>query len=197
MFPSPIKDLIDQLSRLPEIGPRAATRLVFHLLYQDQKELEQLADSMKNLKKNTRLCQRCFNVADKDNSLCPICLDKKRDQSLVCLVENILDVLPIERTKQYHGTYHILGGLICPADGLGPDNLRIKELVQRIKKDDVKEVILALNPTTEGDTTALYLERVLKPCHIAITRLGRGLSVGSDLEYIDESTLSSALRNRR
>ena len=197
MFPASVKGLIQQLSKLPEIGPRAATRLVFYLLTQDQKELNKYAILFRDLKRNTKLCERCFNIAGANQNLCPICLDKKRDTSLICVVENILDIIPIERTKQYLGGYHVLGGLISPADNVGPDNLRIKQLVQRVKKDGLKEIILALNPTTEGDTTALYLEKTLKPLDINVTRLGRGLSVGSDLEYIDENTLSSALRGRR
>jgi len=197
MFPKPIKDLIDKLSELPEIGPRQATRLVFYLINQDQNQLEKFSELIKDLKKNTRLCPQCFNIAASDSQLCPICFDKKRDQSIICVVENILDILPIERTKLYNGAYHILGGLISPADNIGPQQLKIKELVIRIKKDGIKEVILALNPTTEGDTTALYLEKTLKPLNISVTHLGRGLSAGSDLEYVDENTLSSALRNRR
>lgn len=208
-FPSIIQDLIIQLSKLPEIGPKAAFRLVFYLINQPQKELDELSTLIKNLKTSLRLCSQCFNLAGVRNQLCHICEDKKRDKTTVCLIEDILDIIPIEKTKQYNGLYHVLGGLISPANGLGPDQLKIKELVARIHHEDgarghheprprgVKEVILALNPTTEGDTTALYLERILKPLNIKITRLGRGLSVGTDLEYADENTLTSALLGRK
>jgi recombination protein RecR len=208
MLPQPLQNLINQLSKLPEIGPRAATRLVFYLINQDQKELDELSSLIKNLKTNIRLCSQCFNLAELNKSLCSICQDPKRDKTIICLVEDILDIIPLEKTKRYHGLYHVLGGLISPTNGIGPEQLRIKELVQRIQKlqaaqplktssKTVPEVILALNPTTEGDTTALYLERLLKPLNIKITRLARGLSTGSDLEYADENTLSSALLGRR
>ena len=196
MFPNSVKDLIDQLAKLPEIGPRAATRLVFYLLKQDQAQLNKYAILFRDLKKNTKLCHQCFNIAQAGQQLCPICLDKKRDSTVICVVENILDIIPIERTKLFYGSYHVLGGLIAPSDGIGPDQLRIRQLVQRVKKDGISEIIIALNPTTEGDTTALYLDKTLKPLNVNVTRLGRGLSVGSDLEYVDENTLSSAFRGR-
>jgi len=199
MFPQAIQDLISQLSQLPDIGPRAASRLVFYLLNQDQDNLDKLSASIKELKNKLRLCPQCFNIASADNSFCSICQDKKRDQATICLVENVLNILPIERTKQYQGVYHVLGGLIAPADNIGPDNLRIKELLQRAKSSQpkIKEIIFALSPTTEGDTTLLFIERLLKPLKIKTTRLGRGLSVGSDLEYIDENTLTNAFLNRK
>lgn len=199
MFPPSLQNLINQLSKLPEIGPRAATRLAFYLINQDQKELDELSALIKNLKAKIGLCSQCFNLAEADSSLCPICQDPKRDKTIICLVEDILDIIPLEKTKQYQGLYHVLGGLISPSNGIGPEQLRIKELLERIKNNQpsIKEIILALNPTTEGDTTALYLERLLKPFNIKITRLGRGLSTGSDLEYADENTLRSALLGRR
>ena len=199
MFPESIQKLIDQLVKLPDIGPRAATRLVFYLINQEQKDLDELSFLIKNLKTKIHLCSQCFNMTGKDNHLCSICQDKKRDKETICLVENVLNIIPLEKTKQYHGLYHILGGLISPTDGIGPENLRIKELIARIKKSQppIKEIIFALSPTTEGDTTLLYIERLLKPLGIKITRLGRGLSMGSDLEYIDENTLTSALLGRR
>lgn len=195
MFPRALQEIINQLSKLPDIGPRAASRLVFYLLNQEQPVIDELAQSLKNIKSEVNFCQQCFNLTDKDSSLCPICRDKKRDQQTICLVENVLTIPVMERTKQYNGLYHVLGGLISPTNNQGPEKLRIKELVARAKQS--REIIFALSPTTEGDTTTLYIERLLKPLNIKISRLGRGLSTGSDLEYIDENTLSSALRGRR
>lgn len=199
MFPEPIQKLIDQLSKLPDLGPRAASRLVFYLINQEQKDLDDLSSLIKNLKIKIHLCSQCFNVTSKDNQLCSICQEPKRDKETICLVENVLNIIPLEKTKQYHGLYHVLGGLISPTNGIGPENLKIKELTARIKNSQptVKEVIFALSPTTEGDTTLLYIERLLKPLNIKTTRLGRGLSMGSDLEYIDENTLTNALLGRK
>jgi len=199
MFPEPIQKLIDQLSKLPDMGPRAASRLAFFLINQEQKDLDDLSSLIKDLKTKIHLCSQCFNITSNDNQLCPICQDPKRDKEIICLVENVLNVIPLEKTKQYHGLYHVLGGLISPTDGIGPENLKIKELTARIKNNQppIKEVIFALNPTTEGDTTLLYIERLLKPLNIKISRLGRGLSTGSDLEYIDENTLTNALLGRK
>lgn len=197
MLPQSIQNLVNQLSKLPDIGPRAATRLVFFLLNQDQTQIDDLASAIKEIKSQVQLCPQCFNITSNGNKLCSICSDPKRTTETICLVENILNIIPFERTKQYNGLYHILGGLISPSDGIGPDNLQIKELTQRIQKNKVKEVIFALSPTTEGDTTAFYIERLLKPLNIKTTRLARGLSVGSDLNYIDENTLTSALLGRR
>lgn len=197
MFPQSIQDLINQLSKLPDIGPRAATRLVFFLINQDQYELDKLSSLIKEVKTQIKLCPQCFNISSNGNQFCSICQDVKRDQSMICLVENILNILPIERTGQYNGLYHVLGGLISPSNKIGPDNLQIKELTERIKKNQIKEVIFALNPTTEGDTTVLYTERILKPLGIKITRLARGLSMGSDLSYTDENTLTNAILGRR
>lgn len=241
MLPSTIQNLINLLSRLPGFGQRSAARLVLWLLNQPNDDLKTLAQAIENLKKQTNICKRCFNLISNGSEICLICNDLKRDHSIICVIEDALDMLPIERTKYYQGVYHILGGLISPPDGIGPEKLHIQELIKRIslgketsenfsevsfpripKNPPVKEIILALNPTTEGDTTALYLERLLKDldtrlrCQsadsvdaqfsnsakskekigIKITRLGRGLSTGSDLEYADEATLSSALKNR-
>lgn len=196
MFPKPIQNLIAQLSKLPDIGPRAASRLVFYLINQDQKELDSLAEMIKDIKGEIHLCSQCFNMTSNSN-LCHICLDNKRDKRLICVVENILSIPSIERTGQYKGLYHVLGGLIMPSEGIGPENIKIKELVERAKKEKVEELIFALSPTTEGDTTVLYIEKILKPMNIKTTRLGRGLSIGSDLEYIDENSLTNAFLNRR
>ncbi|NQV00620.1 MAG: recombination protein RecR [Parcubacteria group bacterium] len=199
MFPNSIQNLINQLSQLPDIGPRAATRLVFYLINQEQGKLDDLSSLIKNLKTEIHLCSQCFNITNKNNQLCSMCQDSKRNKEIICLVENILNIIPLEKTKQYDGLYHVLGGLISPSDGIGPDNIQIETLINRIKKSQpqIKEIIFALSPTTEGDTTALYIQRLLKPFEIKITRLGRGLSFGSDLEYIDENTLTSALLGRK
>ena len=199
MFPEHIQKIVKQLSKLPDIGPRAATRLAFYLVNQNQEELDELSLSIKNLKTNVCLCPQCFNIASKENNLCSVCKDNQRDKSIICVVETILNIPPIEKTKQFQGTYHVLGGLISPGNGMGPDNLKINELTQRIKNSNplIKEIIFALSPSTEGDTTFLYIERILKPLGIKISRLARGLSFGSDLEYIDENTLSSAFRGRK
>lgn len=198
-FPPSIQKLIGQISKLPEIGPRAATRLVLHLINQSQADLDNLSGSIKGVKDEIHLCRQCFNLGPKSNHFCSICQDKKRDASVICVVETILNIPVIERTKQYHGLYHVLGGLISPGNGVGPEKLKIKELNQRIKKGGVKEVIFALSPTTEGDTTTLYIERQIKASagEVKTSRLARGLSVGSDLEYIDENTLSSAFLGRK
>jgi len=196
MMPEPIQKLVNQLSKLPDIGPRAATRLVFYLINQSQEELEQLSVLIKNLKKEVHLCPRCFNIAE-NGQFCSICQNAKRDKEIICVVENVLNIAPIEKTGHYHGLYHVLGGLISPADGIGPEKLTIKELIERVKKGGTKEIIFAISPTTEGDTTAFYIERLISPLKIKTSRLARGLSIGSDLEYIDENTLSNALRGRK
>ena len=200
MLPQSLKNLIDQLSRLPGLGQRSAARLTFHLINQPEKDLNDLAQAIKDLKTKIKTCPQCFNLTTQGN-LCAICSDKKRQPNLICVVEDILDIIPIERTRQFDGVYHILGGLISPPDGLTPEKLRLKELWLRLKKltevNQPVEIILAFNPTVEGDTTALYLERLFKPLNIKITKLSRGLSTGSDLEFADETTLINALKYRR
>ncbi len=196
MLPNSLKNLIDHFSKLPGIGQRAATRLVFFLLNQPAQDLKDFAQSIIELKSKTKVCQNCFNLSSE--TLCAICSDKKRNPLIICVVEDILDIIPLERTHQFNGLYHVLGGLISPTEGLTPDKLKIKELVARIKNHPEQvEVILAFNPTVEGDATALYLERILKPLGVKITRLARGLSAGGDLEYTDEATLINALKNRK
>ncbi|MFH0852365.1 MAG: recombination mediator RecR [bacterium] len=195
MLPSSLRNLIDHFSQLPGIGQRAATRFVFHLLNRPAEELKDFAQALIELKTKTKVCPNCFNLTSEH--LCAICADKKRDPNIICVVEDILDIIPIERTRQFNGLYHVLGGLISPTEGLTPEKLKIKELVARIKKHtEPTEVILAFNPTVEGDATALYLERILKPLNVKISRLARGLSSGGDLEYTDEATLINALKNR-
>jgi len=207
MLPVSLKNLIDQLSKLPGLGQRAATRLVFYLLNQSQNDLNALGEAVKNLKARTKICRQCFNLTD-GNDFCSICSDRKRQQNLICVVEDILDIIPIERTRQFSGVYHVLGGLIIPTEGMMPDKLHIKELLNRLKlkshanistsdADTKTEIILALNPTTEGDTTSLYIERLLKAFPaVKVSKLNRGLATGSDLEYADETTLVNALRYR-
>jgi len=196
MLPQSLKNLIDHFSKLPGIGQRAATRLAFFLLNQPSQDLKDFAQSIIELKVKTKVCQNCFNLTSE--TLCAICSDKKRNPLIICVVEDILDIIPLERTKQFGGLYHVLGGLISPTEGLTPDKLKIKELVARIKKHPEQvEVILAFNPTVEGDATSLYLERILKPLNVKVSRLARGLSAGGDLEYTDEATLINALKNRK
>jgi len=199
MLPPSLKNLIDQLSKLPGLGQRSATRLTFYLLSRPADDLNALAQAIKDLPQKIKYCPRCFNLTG-DSELCAICANKNRQPNLICVVEDILDVIPIERTRQFSGVYHVLGGLISPIDGLTPDKLRIKELIARIKQLLAQkiqpEIILAFNPTTEGDTTSLYLEKLLKPSGVKITKLNRGLSTGSDLEYADETTLINALKYR-
>ena len=202
MLPEPIKNLIDRLSQLPGMGQRSATRLAFHLLNQPAQKVLELAQAIKDLPEKTKVCQNCFNLTGEAGK-CLICSNEKRQQNIICAVEDVLDIIPIERTRQFNGVYHILGGLISPAEGMTPDKLRVRELAERIKKLKNQfpalnqiEIILAFNPTTEGDTTALYLEKILSPLSIKITKLNRGLSTGSDLEYADETTLVNALKFR-
>jgi len=199
MLPPSLKNLIDHLSKLPGLGQRSATRLAFYLISQPPADLNTLAQAIKDLPAKIKHCPRCFNLTS-DSGLCAICANKNRQQNLICVVEDIMDIIPIERTRQFAGVYHVLGGLISPIDGLAPDKLRIKELVMRIKQLLAQkiqpEIILALNPTTEGDTTGLYLEKLLKPSNAKITKLNRGLATGSDLEYADETTLINALKYR-
>jgi recombination protein RecR len=196
MLPLSLKTLIDHFSKLPGLGQRAATRLVFFLLSQPAQELKEFAQALLDLKAKTKVCPNCFNLTS--DALCAICSDKKRNPLIICAVEDILDIIPIERTRQFGGLYHVLGGLISPTEGLTPEKLKIKELIARIKKHtETTEVILAFNPSVEGDATALYLERYLKPLNVKISRLARGLSTGGELEYTDESTLINALKNRK
>ena len=202
MLPLPLKNLIDQLSKFPGLGQRSASRLAFYFLNQSAKDLNALARMINDLPTKVKTCGHCFNLTA-GATVCDLCLDKKRRQDLICVVEDILDIVSIERTRQFNGVYHVLGGLIARLDGLTPDKLHIKELVSRVKQisgpsEDASgaELILALNPTIEGDTTILYLEKLLAPLKAKITRLNRGLSTGSDLKYADEATLINALKYR-
>lgn len=193
MYPRPFKKLIDNFSSLPSVGPKMAERLVLHLFKQDKKAIEEFSENLKNIKE-LKTCKRCFNIAEED--LCEICKNKNRDETMVCVVEEPLDIISLERTGIYKGLYHVLGGVIFSSAGENKD-LKIPELLSRIPKENIKEVIIAVNPTTEGDATALYLKRKIQPLGIKITKLARGLSTGGDIEYADELTLSESLTNRK
>jgi len=195
MFEAPIQRLIDELSRLPGIGQKSAQRLAFHLLTVEEVDARRLAEAIVTMREQVRLCQRCFNVTD--SAECSICRDLRRDSSLVCVVERAQDIVVVEKTGEFRGRYHVLGGAISPIEGIGPEQLRMRELVARTAAEEVKEVIVATNPTVEGDTTALYIARILKPLGVRVSRLASGLPVGGDLDYADEITLGRALSGRR
>jgi len=194
-FAEPIANLIQEFSKLPGIGPKSAQRLVYYLLRNSNEEAKALAEAILELKEKIRLCSICFNITDCDP--CVICQDKERDHSKICVVEKPSDVLPLERTGKYQGMYHVLHGAINPSQGIVPEQLRINELLSRLQDGSVREVILATNPNMEGETTALYLYRILEPLGIHITRLARGLPFGGELEYADDVTLAQALESRR
>lgn len=191
----PVSRLIEAFSRLPGIGPKTSARLTFYLLRAPAEVALELADALRDLKQRVTFCERCYHITE--TSPCPICLDETRDHGLICVVEEPLDVLAIERTREYRGVYHVLHGAISPVDGIGPDDLKITELLARLKSEPVREVILATNPNLEGEATAMYIARLLAPYKVRVTRLARGLPVGGDLEYADEVTLARALEGRR
>jgi len=193
--PEPVTRLIEEFSRLPGIGPKTASRLTFFLLRAPAEQAISLAEALRQLRERITFCSICFNITEEDP--CPICRDEGRDRSIVCVVEEPLDVLAIERTGEYKGLYHVLHGTISPMEGIGPDDLRIQELIKRLRTEPVEEVILATNPSLEGEATAMYIHRQLMPLGVRVTRLARGLPVGGDLEYADEMTLARALEGRR
>lgn len=194
-YPSKLlEQSVQEFSRLPGIGRKTALRLVLHLLRQDAADVVRFADTITLMRKEVKFCRCCHNISDDD--LCSICSDGRRDAETICVVENIQDVMAIENTQQYHGRYHVLGGVISPMDGIGPSDLEIESLVDRVSKGDVKEVILALSPTMEGDTTCFYIYRKLAPLHVELTIIARGVSVGNELEYTDEVTLGRSILNR-
>jgi recombination protein RecR len=195
MYEGAIQDLIDELGRLPGIGPKSAQRLAFHLLQAETADVQRLATALTRVKELVRFCATCFNVAEAEQ--CRICRDPRRTNELICVVEEPKDVVAIERTGEFRGRYHVLGGAINPLEGIGPDNLRIRELMQRLASGEVKELILATDPNTEGEATATYLALVVKPMGLSVTRLASGLPVGGDLEYADEITLGRAFEGRR
>jgi len=194
-YPEPIAKLIDSFSRLPGIGPKTAARLAFHVLRMSEDDVVSFAKALVSVKRNLHYCSICCNITDVDP--CRICQDKTRDPSVICVVQEAKDLVAMERTKEYDGQYHVLQGAISPMDGIGPDEIRIAELLKRLTDDRVKEMILATNPNIEGEATAMYLSRLVKPFGIKVTRIAHGLPVGGDLEYADEVTLSKALEGRR
>ena len=191
----PVSRLIEELGKLPGIGPKSAARLTYHLLRIPEAEARALAEAIIAVKEKTVLCSSCQNITD--SNPCAICGSKERDHSIICVVKEPLDIMALERTGQYKGLYHVLHGVLSPMDGIGPDDLKIKELLQRLKAGSVEEVILATNPNLEGEATAMYLQRLLSPFGVRLTRLARGLPVGGDLEYADEVTLTHALKGRQ
>lgn len=195
MYATPISELINQLNKLPGIGPKSAQRLAFYLLKISRGDAEALAEAIVNLKDKVKFCPVCFNVTDEP--LCEYCADLRRDDSLICVVEEPRDIVAMERTGEFHGRYHVLGAAISPIDGIGPEDLRVKELLKRLEDGKVKEIIIATNPNIEGEATAMYLTKLIRPLDKMVTRLASGLPVGGDLEYADEVTLGSALRGRR
>ncbi len=195
LMPAALGSLIDQLVRLPGIGPKTAQRLAFHLLKAPREDAVALAEAVVGLKDRTQSCRRCFNIAE--GELCGICLDPRREAAVLCVVEEVNDLLAIEKTREFRGLYHVLGGSLSPLDGRGPEQIRARELVARLEEAEAREVILATNPNVEGEATALYLLRLLKPFPVKVTRIARGLPMGGDLEYADEATLARALEGRR
>jgi recombination protein RecR len=195
LFDGPIQDLVDELGRLPGVGPKSAQRIAFHLLKVSSEDALRLAKAIIEVKERTVLCEICFNVAMAPR--CSICADERRDQTKVCVVEDPRDIVAVERTREFQGRYHVLGGALNPIEGVGPEQLRVRELLARIDAEGISEVILCTNPNLEGDTTAMYLARLLKPLGLSVTRIASGLPVGGDLEYADELTLGRALEGRR
>lgn len=194
-YAAPIAKLIEAFAKLPGIGNKTAQRLAFYLLNIPDKEAEELAYAIINAKKSVRYCDVCCNITDKDK--CNICSDTKRDESIICVVEDPRDVVAMERTREFKGLYHVLHGAISPMDDIGPDDIRIKELLNRIRKGNVVEIILATNPNIEGEATAMYISKLIKPLGVKATRIAHGVPVGGDLEYADEVTLMKALEGRR
>ena len=195
-YPSQLLEkAVNEFSRLPGIGRKTALRLLLHLLRQEESDVENFTTAVAELRKGVKYCHVCHNISDSD--ICPICSNPQRDRKTICVVENIQDVMAIERTGQYHGLYHVLGGIISPMDGIGPDDIRIKELIARVRQGGVKEIIIATNPNIEGEATAMYISRLLKDSGIKVTRIAHGIPVGGDLEYADEVTLLKAIEGRR
>jgi recombination protein RecR len=195
VYEGAIQDLIDELGRLPGVGPKSAQRIAFHILSADPADVTRLANSLRKVKELVRFCTTCFNVAESEQ--CRVCRDTRRGTDVLCVVEEPKDIVAIERTGEFRGRYHVLGGAINPLEGIGPDNLRIRELMIRLGTGEVRELILATDPNTEGEATATYLALMVKPMGISVTRLASGLPVGGDLEYADEITLGRAFEGRR
>jgi len=195
VYTQPVQTLIDELGRMPGVGPKSAQRIAFHLLKIPDDDVARLAQAIVQAKARVRFCSRCWNFAE--GELCPICLDDRRDSSVLCVVEESRDIISIEKTGEFKGRYHVLLGAMNPLDGVGPEQLKMKELFARIEPEDVQEVILCTNPNTEGEVTAMYIARMMKPFGVKVTRIASGLPVGGDLEYADELTLGRALEGRR
>ena len=195
MYEGVVQDLIDELGRLPGVGPKSAQRIAFHLLAADQADVTRLAETLQRVKAQVRFCTVCGNVAEE--SQCRVCRDPRRSLEVICVVEEPKDVVAVERTREFHGRYHVLGGAISPIEGIGPDDLRIRELMVRLADGAITELILATDPNLEGEATATYLARLVKPMGLRVTRLASGLPVGGDLEYADEVTLGRAFEGRR
>jgi len=200
VYAGPVQELIDELGRLPGIGPKSAQRVAFHLLKLSTPDALRLADAIRQVKERVVFCSRCFNIAvaaSEGATECGICTDARRDPTVLCVVEEPRDIVAVERTEEFRGRYHVLQGAISPIEGIGPDQLRVRELLVRLEPEGVVEVILCTNPNLEGEATALYLGRLLKPLGVRVTRIASGLPVGGDLEYADELTLGRALEGRR
>lgn len=190
-----IEKLVEAFERLPSIGHKTAVRLAFHILDLTKEETDEFISSITNAKQNLKFCSKCYNISDTDP--CPICTNQKRDQSVICVVEDVKDIIAMEKTHEFKGVYHVLHGSISPMNGIGPEDIKIKELLARLNKEVVKEIILATNPRVEGEATAMYLSKLIKPLGIKVTRIAHGIPVGGDLEYTDEVTLMKALEGRR
>ena len=195
MFEGPVQDLVDELGRLPGIGPKSAQRIAFHLLRLPAEDAKRLALAIVEAKERVSWCRRCFNIAE--GELCRFCRDESRDATVICVVEDARDIVAVERTREFRGLYHVLQGAISPIEGVGPEQLRIRELITRVGEERVRETILATNPNIEGEATAMYLARLLRPLGVRVTRIASGLPVGGDLEYADEITLGRAFEGRR
>jgi recombination protein RecR len=195
MYEGIIQDLIDELGRLPGVGPKSAQRIAFHIIQSDRVDVTRLAEVLKTVKERVKFCSICGNISEEE--LCKICRDPRRDKTSICVVEESKDVLAIEKTREFKGSYHVLGGAISPIDGVGPENLRIKELMTRLAETTISELIIATDPNLEGEATATYLTRLIKPLGVKVSRLASGLPVGGDLEYADEITLGRAFEGRR
>ncbi len=190
-----IEKLIESFEKLPSIGHKTAVRLAFHMLDLNEEETKDFIESIVNAKKNLKYCSKCFNISDTDP--CPICSSPKREESVICVVEDVRDIMAMERTHEFKGVYHVLHGTISPMNGIGPEDIKIKELLNRLENNTVKEIIIATNPRVEGEATAIYLSKIIKPLGIKVTRIAHGIPVGGDLEYTDEVTLTKALEGRR
>jgi recombination protein RecR len=202
LYPAPLARLVQELSRLPGIGEKSAARLAFHMLKDNKDDVLRLADSIGKLRQAMGLCRRCFGFSEvtaenQDGALCGVCRNLERELDKICVVEEPADLIAVEKSQEYRGLYHVLHGTISPLDGVGPDALRIKELLERLRDGEIKEVIVATNPTIDGEATALYLSQVIKPLGVSVTRIARGLPMGGDLEYTDAMTLGKALEGRR